>query len=369
MALRTLRYLLYPFALLYGLVIRIRNFLYDKRVLRSVSFDLPVIVAGNLTTGGTGKTPFVEYLIRLLSAETRVAVLSRGYRRNTKGFRYVSTSSASEEVGDEPLQIALKFPQSTIAVDRKRVRGIRNLVGTATPPECIILDDGFQHRSLQPGLAVLLTEYTDLFCHDHLLPVGNLREHAFNSKRADIIVVTKAPAVHSPISEKLIRKVLKPDQRQWLFFSYIRYGTPLPADTQNTPPRDGKHFNTIVLFTGIANPAPLQVHVAQMCSEVVPLTFSDHHNYSGKDIRRILRVYDDLFTRNKILITTEKDIARMHKKETCRLFEGYPLYYIPVTFGFHPHIKGFTFDQIILQYVRENKKGYRPDTVGHPSSA
>ncbi len=357
-----LRFLLFPFALLYGLAVRCRNWLYDSGVFRSVSFKHPVIVVGNLSTGGTGKTPFVEYLVSLLGNEHRLAVLSRGYRRRTRGFYVASHNTNARLVGDEPQQLASKFSDVTVAVDHNRVRGIRKLLSLNPPPDCILLDDGFQHRSLTPGLSILLTEYTSLYNQGFLLPVGKLREHAKNSKRADIIVVTKSPAVHSPISEKLIRNSLKPGEKQLLYFSYITYGNLVPLHPDATPQFSKNHINTVVLFTGIANPSPLKAYLSDMCSEVAEIRFPDHYRYRTNDIHKILKAYDDLFTKNKIIVTTEKDAARIRKEKTFDLLKGYPVYYIPIAFAFHPHIKGHDFDKVIKDYVRNDKKVYKLDS-------
>jgi len=362
MKLAILRFLLYPVALVYGLIAWFRNYLFDIKVFNSNKFNVPVIVVGNLTTGGTGKTPFVEYLVRLLKEEFSLAVLSRGYKRKTRNFRFVERTSTAQEVGDEPLQMASKFPNIQVAVDRNRVSGIRKLLNQTTPPDCIIMDDGLQHRYVTPGLAVLLTEYSDLYTNDHLLPVGKLREHRNNSKRADLIVVTKSPNVHSPIIERLIREKIRPREHQWLFFSYINYGEPVqmyPEKEINA--QEIKNINTIVLFTGIVNPSPLSEHLKTVCTNLILLKFPDHHKYSKKDLKRICQVFDDQFTKNKIIVTTEKDAARLKQDKTSRLLDCYPVYYIPIQLQFHPHMKGFTFDKIIQNYVRNNKKSYQLD--------
>jgi tetraacyldisaccharide 4'-kinase len=355
------RKLLFPLSLIYGFIIWFRNFLFNRKFLKVTRFNIPVILAGNLSAGGTGKTPCVEYLIRFLKEQHRIAVLSRGYLRKTKGFQIATPASTAREVGDEPLQIALKFPEVTVAVDRNRRNGIRTLMGYQPPPDCIIMDDGFQHRSVEPGLSILLTEYNNLYMDDLLLPAGTLREHQSNAARADIIVITKSPRVHSPITEKILIKRLKPRKNQLLFFSYIRFSPlqPLfPGQNSTNQPVP----NTIVLFTGIANPAPLQQHLQDLCSNLISVTFPDHHHYGLKDIAKITKVFNDQFTKNKILVTTEKDLSRLKHEETFDILRNFPVFCVPIAMAFHPHIRGYNFDQAILDYVRKHQNNHCLDS-------
>lgn len=352
-----LKVLLYPFALIYGSVIRIRNLLYNRKILKTASFKSPVILVGNLSTGGTGKTPCVEYLIRMLNPLYKVAVLSRGYKRKTNGFIIGNhKTSSSREIGDEPLQMLSKFPQVIVAVDKKRKRGIQNLFNLDSPPDCVILDDGYQHRRVKPGLQILLTEYNNIFSNDHLLPVGNLREHSANSSRANIIVITKSPHVHSPISEKILISQLKPSKNQLVFFSYINFGEFLPVNHNLPKISKCKKPNTILLFTGIANPSSLEQYLQDQCSNLITISFPDHHVFSGKDIAKIIKRYNDLFTKNKIIVTTEKDFYRLKHEKPFNALNELPVYYIPICMEFHPHPKSFDFDQAILNYVRKNTK-------------
>jgi tetraacyldisaccharide 4'-kinase len=356
-----MRLLLLPFALIYGTVIRFRNLLFDSGFLKSHSFTVPVILAGNLSTGGTGKTPCVDYLTHLLKNKYRVAVLSRGYKRKTSGFIIANEASTALEIGDEAKLIALKHPDMMVAVDRKRVSGIRKLLKEPQPPDCILLDDGFQHRWVKPGLSILLTEYNALFTHDYLLPAGDLREHRSNFCRADIIMITKSPIVHSPISEKLIIKKMKPRQHQLVFFSWLSYGERIPVFGALPSSQTCSKPHTIVLFTGIANPSPLEQHLMDKCTELITIKFRDHHRFSDKDMQRVVNTFNHQFTKNKILITTEKDLARLKGEKSFDYLSNFPVFYIPVSMKIHPHTKGVDFDQVIQDYVRTNTKDFSLD--------
>jgi len=350
-----MRILLYPFALLYGLAIFVRNFLFDKRIIKTITFRTPVILVGNLTTGGTGKTPCVEHIIQILRQGHHLAVISRGYKRKTKGFIIGNENHSWKDIGDEPLQIATKFPDVTVAVDGKRKRGINKLLHSSHPPDCIIMDDGFQHRKVKAGLSILLTDYSHPYSDDLLLPVGNLREHISNRRRADIIIVTKSPSVRSPISDKILIKKLKPLNNQLVFFSYLKFGPLTPLHHNSGTKKACQQSNTIVLFSGIANPSSLQQHLQDRCSNLITLTFPDHHPFSTKDIAKVLSVFNDQFTKNKILVTTEKDYHRMKDQDFFGDLIKYPVFYIPVFVGFHTNYRGLEFDQVIREYVNTDK--------------
>lgn len=345
-----------PLALIYGFVIRLRNWLFDKQILRSIPYNFPVILVGNLSTGGTGKTPCVEFLVSLLKKKSKVVVLSRGYKRKTRGFQLANQQSTWRDVGDEPLQIASKNPDITVAVDRDRNHGIRELLQASSPPDCIILDDGFQHRSVKPGLSILLTEYSNLYSDDFLLPFGNLREHRHNSKRADIIIVTKSPAVKSPVSDKILIKRLKPLKHQLVFFSYISYGNLTPVTEAGRRFLNEKTIHTILLLTGIANPSYLQQHLQQNCSKLATLNFPDHHHFTANDISRVTRTFEDEYSANKIIVITEKDLYRLKHEDSFEELEKFPVFYIPISIAFHENYRGLSFSQIIEEYVRSNTK-------------
>lgn len=349
--------LLYPFSLIFGFIIVIRNWLFDRKILRSQSFDIPIIGVGNLSTGGTGKTPHAEYLIRLLSNKYKVATLSRGYGRSTKGFHAATTFSTPSEIGDEPLQFATKFNNLQVAVDENRCHGIRELINRYPKLDTVILDDAFQHRALKQGLSILLTDFYHLYTEDYLLPAGNLREPRSEAKRADIIIVTKTRKVHSPITRQRLIDSLKPLPHQSLYLSYIKYGQIIPVQKKECPLKKGKVANTIFMFAGIANPYPLEDHLKSLCIDLITLTFPDHHRYSAKDITRITKEWDDIFTRNKLLVTTEKDLMRLKEPGIWDLVVNLPLHYIPIEIDFHEGDKE-AFDRQILDYVEKSNRNH-----------
>ncbi len=348
------RILLIPFACIYGLVIRVRHFLFDKGVLPSESFPVPVIGVGNLSMGGTGKTPFVEYLVRLLNEEKQIAILSRGYGRKTKGFQLAGPDSSFEDIGDEPMQYYHKFGNDlTIAVDENRRNGIRELLKLNDQLDVIILDDSFQHRYVKPGISILLTDSHKLYVDDYLLPAGSLRDTVAATRHADFIVVTKTNKVLSPIVRKTIAAKLKPRPHQKLLFSFITYGkfVPFPGVSDYN---ERKKPGIVILFTGIVNPAPLAEHVRLMCNELITVRFRDHHVYSQKDLLRIKKMYDDAFGRRKIIITTEKDAMRLINSPYFRVLKGLPLFYIPIRVKIHEKDRQ-TFRKQILAYVEKNR--------------
>ncbi len=350
------RYLLYPFAILYGLVILVRHWMFDVGILPSKSYPIPVIGVGNITVGGTGKTPMVEYLIRLLSDQYKIATLSRGYGRKTKGYLVANQYCGSKEIGDEPLMYYKKFKNSiTVAVDENRREGIESLMQDKPDLEVVVLDDSFQHRYVKPGLNILLTDYYNLYPTDHLLPVGRLRDLKRAAARADIIMVTKTDKVMSPILSRGIERMLKLKPHQQLFYSYLKYGNLLPAPGLDMPEIKNKFPSVIILFTGIANPWPLQDYLVSRCRDLINLDFPDHHEFKKRDIDTIVKTFEEQFTRNKILLTTEKDMMRLIKSPYFSRFKNLPLYYIPIEVKIHkPGNK--MFDKKILDYVRENKR-------------
>lgn len=356
-----LRILLYPFACIYGIVMLTRNKLYDWNVLSSQSFNIPVISVGNLTVGGTGKTPQVEYIIRiLLKKKYRIATLSRGYKRKTKGFVLAKPDSTYTDIGDEPLQYKNKFKDIVVAVDEKRVRGIKKLLGLYKDLDVILLDDAYQHRSVKPGFSILLTDYHNLYKEDYILPTGKLREPRCGAKRADMIVVTKTPSVFSPLVQRELISKLKPKKHQNLFYSYISYELPLAVPGIKIPkPKD--EYNTILMFSGIANPYPLQEHLKTKCFELIVLDFPDHHKYTSKDLEKITSTYDEIFSVNKCIITTEKDAMRLIKSDLIALLKDYPVYHIPIETKFHKTKNGDP-EKLIVKYVEGSKKSQQSNT-------
>lgn len=354
---RFLQIFLFPLAICYGIIVHIRNLLFDFKILRSKQFQVPVISTGNLSAGGTGKTPHTEYLIRLLSPNFKVATLSRGYGRITKGYIEANQTTETSAIGDEPMQFFVKFKNTIVAVDEKRARGIGVLLEKHANLGVILLDDAFQHRYVKPGLSILLTDYHRLYCDDYMMPSGTLREFRSGSSRADIIVVTKTPKIFSPITKRRILEDLHPGQNQQVLFSFIRYGDLFPVFNDDEVPMPGK-ITSILLFTGIASDYPLIEHLERMCSDLVVEKFPDHHPYSKKDIDRIIAKFKDLPTQKKILVTTEKDVMRLKYSVFTDYFKNLPLFCIPMEIDFHGTDKG-QFDEAILKYVKENRRDSR----------
>lgn len=352
---KIIRFLLYPVSLIYGGVVILRNFLYDIGFFRSVGYKLPLIVVGNLSMGGTGKSPHVEYLVRLLKRRAKMATLSRGYGRKTTGFREVKTGDSYLDVGDEPLVFKSKFDFLNVFVDARRNRGIKKIKELLPEINCVLLDDAYQHRSLNAGLSILLTDYSKLYIKDMLLPTGSLREPKWGANRADIIVVTKCPSIFSPVDARAIRKRLKVKPYQKVYFSYLTYGSlkPVYPNTQLTSLKLEKNIS-VLLFTGIAKPSLLEYHIKDAVSHYEQLRFGDHHNYMINDVQRILKTFDQLKGDEKIILTTEKDAIRLHSAGISELLKDKPLYYIPVQVQFHGKDKD-DFDEQILEYVTRNK--------------
>lgn len=349
-------YLLMPLAMLYGMVVFIRNKLFDWRMLKSKTFPLPVICIGNLAVGGTGKTPHTEYVARLLKDRVRTAVLSRGYGRRTRGFALVGKYSDPDGTGDEPQQIKYKFGDDIIvAVDESRRDGIARLLAAEDKPGAIILDDAMQHRYVKPGLTIMLTSYDRPFTDDTLLPAGRLRENPGEKHRADIIIVTKCPDGLTPIDYRIMRNKIKPYPYQRLFFTTFDYGdlTRL-IDGQRLPLAGIGRNRPILLVTGIANPAPMLQRVKAMTGNVTTLTYGDHHRYNMNDINHIVDKFDKIDGEDKLIITTEKDAARL--KPLDWLFGGIAdkIYALPVEVRF---LLGQEqeFNDIIIRHVRKNK--------------
>ncbi|HNX44544.1 MAG TPA: tetraacyldisaccharide 4'-kinase [Bacteroidales bacterium] len=351
-----IRILLFPLAVLYGLVARIRNAFFNWGIFRQVSFSLPVISVGNLCAGGSGKTPMVEYLIRLLNQHYRIATLSRGYKRKTNGFLMADETSTSSQIGDEPLQYFRKFKNIMVAVDENRRRGIRSLLNMGNPPGVILLDDAFQHRRVKPGLSILVTDYFKTYVHDQMLPVGRLREPIAGASRAQIIIVTKSPRIFSPILRRQITEELKPAPHQQLFFSYVKYLGLEPVYAE-LPPFSLKEQrpSTIMMVTGIANPSPMEEYLRSACNELVMIPFPDHHRFEPHDLAMIRQRFDELHSRLKIIVTTEKDAMRLRDGQSETILKNLPVYYLSMQHEFHEEDKR-KFDAFILDYLSGYQK-------------
>lgn len=338
---RIARPVLLPLSPFYGLVVLVRNLLFDWRIFRSTRFKLPVISVGNITVGGTGKTPHVEFLVKLLMPDHNLAVLSRGYKRSTRDFRLASKKSGVSDIGDESLQIKLKFPDVHVAVDRNRVRGVRTLIDSIHKLDLVILDDAFQHRYIQPGLSILLVDFNRPVFNDMLLPAGNLREPWHNAHRADVIIVTKCPAHVSPVQRTSFVSSLRPVSRQQVFFTTYTYGSPVPVfpDKHNRHESISfKHLRKsgagILLVTGIANPEPLKQFLKTFHPINDELVFPDHHNYDRQDLQLIKSTFKTIEPAEKYIIVTEKDAVRLRDAEISDKSFRRAFYYIPVEVQF-----------------------------------
>lgn len=345
-----MRKILLPISFIYWIVLKIRHKLYDWNILRSRRFDFPIICVGNLRLGGTGKTPHTDYLIRLLETRYRVAVLSRGYGRKTKGFVVGDATATHETIGDEPMLYLTKHPDIQVCVDENRVEGVERMLRQATPPQVILLDDAFQHRKIQAGLNLLLTEYHELYSEDCLLPAGNLRDIRDAARRADCIIVSKTPDDLDENAQNEIRKRLKINDNQNLYFSSIVYDDlqVLNAEAEKNPSADA---DGVLVFCGIANPAPLIAHLQTRHQNVELLHFADHHNFSEHDIQSILKRFESMEGERKIIVTTEKDAMRLTKSAYLCQLESAPLFVAPIHIRFHQEEK---FNEAIEQYVRQN---------------
>jgi tetraacyldisaccharide 4'-kinase len=355
--------LLYPLSIFYRVVTDIRNILYNTGILPSEEFEIPVICIGNITVGGTGKTPHAEYLINLLRKDFKVALLSRGYKRRSLGLRIASPSSTAGELGDEPLQIYLKFPEILVAVDADRVNGIKTIMKEHPETDVIILDDGFQHRRVKPGLSIILTDYNRLVTRDYLMPYGNLRENRNNRKRADVLVVSKAPETMSGSEMEEITKELKCNNKQKLFFTSVSHKDLIPLFENSASEMSGltelnRKNHGVVLVTGIAAPEPLKAILERYFEEIIHLDFPDHHYFSENDIEMIRTARLDLISKEKILITTEKDAARLREFTNIDESLKKSFYYIPIEVSFLNDDK-HEFDNLIFEYVRKNKRDDR----------
>lgn len=320
------RYILLPLSFLYGLIISFRNWLYDKNILKSVFFNFPIICVGNLAVGGTGKTPMVEFIARLLKCNYKVATLSRGYKRKTKGFAIANDLTTALDIGDEPMQFHSKFPDVTVAVAEERVVGIPQLLHDKPDTDVIILDDAFQHRQVKAGLNILLTEYFNPYTEDFILPAGNLRDVKSSSKRADIIIITKCPPALEIKAKLQSLENVNALKNQSVYFSAIGYDTPyhLFSGIAKSFDKDQK----ILLICGIANPAPIVEEINKQYVLVETLLYRDHHIFNIDDLQRIKKSYKTYSIENAIIFTTEKDGVRLSKFQNE--LKDLPIYVLPI---------------------------------------
>jgi tetraacyldisaccharide 4'-kinase len=347
--------LLIPVSLVYGIVVLLRNILFDKQFLRSVQFDFPVISVGNITVGGTGKTPHVEYLLALLSDKYRTAMLSRGYKRKTSGFILAGEGAQPTEIGDEPFQVYSKFSNVSVAVDSNRVNGIKELKKSVKNLQAVVLDDAFQHRFVKAGLSIVLVDYTRPVFNDYLLPFGNLRESMRGLQRADIIVITKVPENIELEESDYWRKKLRLRAQQNLFFTNYEYQDMAPVYDKTSKEIKFstllKKSTKIILLTGIANPKPIEEYLNATGLISESIQYQDHHEYRQYDIKNILRKFDTICDENKIIITTEKDAVKLRNINDLPLSFTNNIYYLPIRVKFL-FGKKEEFEKVIFEFVR-----------------
>lgn len=343
------RIFLYPFALIYGAVVWLRNRLYDTGFFSSVEFSVPVITVGNLSVGGTGKTPHVEYLIKLLQYRFQVATMSRGYKRRTQGFLLADANANALRIGDEPMQYHMKFPDLAVSVAEERMTGIPYLLQRRPDIDVVLLDDAFQHRSVKAGLNILITDYSRPFYSDFILPYGRLRESRKAYKRASTIVVSKCPPALSVADAEVMRKKIKPLPHQSVFFSSIKYEMPYDFFTGE---RVSLAENNVLLVCCIARPEPLIAEAQRQSKAVHVLSYPDHHYFLSKDLEEIRTTYDNWNVPGKVIVTTEKDATRLHLQLDKLKEWNIPIVVLPiaVTILFN---EGEKFDGLINSYVED----------------
>ena len=348
--------LLLPFALLYKIAVGFRNLLFDFKILSQKEFELPVICVGNITVGGTGKTPHVEYIINSIKNDYKVAVLSRGYKRKTDKFVLGTENSTVNEIGDEPLQILLKYPDISVAVDKNRVNGIEKLI-ESIDPDTIILDDAYQHRYVKTGMNILLIDYNRPITQDHFLPAGDLRESASEKSRADIILVTKTPEDLKPIDRRIMEKELNLFPYQNLFFTTVNYNE--LKHLFNDSVFEINRETTVLLVTGIANPEYLIEYINKSTDKLEEIRFPDHHNFIDTDINKIASEFNSIKSDNKVIITTEKDAMRLRNISKPELIKDLPIFYQSINVKFVNEKNEKLFNNIIEHYVRTNQRNNR----------
>ena len=347
---------LLPLSWIYGSIVRLRNWLFDIGLKKSKAFSIPIISVGNITVGGSGKTPHVEYLVRLLHDKVKIAVLSRGYKRKSHGYVLADESTTLSEIGDEPFQMHKKFKDIYVAVDAKRTRGIENLQSDEETKDVdvVLLDDAFQHRYVKPGINILLVDYHRLIIYDKMLPAGRLREPLSGKNRADIVIITKCPKDLKPMEFRVLTKAMDLYPFQNLYFTCINYDKPRGVfEDKQIALEDLKDYH-VLLLTGIASPKQMEHDLKPMAKEIHTLSFGDHHRFKGKDVDRINEAFEAM-PEPRIIITTEKDAVRL--RETDGLYEKVKesMYELPIKVNFMLEQED-NFNEKIISYVRKNSR-------------
>lgn len=328
--LRSFRLFLFPLALVYGAILFLRNWLYEKKIIGAVTFNLPIICVGNLSVGGTGKSPMVDFLVGFLKNTYPLATLSRGYKRRTSGYVLATEQTTAIEIGDEPMQFHLSHPDIAVSVGEKRIEAIPQLLYDRPETKLVILDDAFQHREINAGFNIVLTEYANLFTRDYYLPTGDLRDEKKSASRADVIVVTKCPSSLTQQKRYEIMQELNPLPHQSVFFTSIQYETPYHIITKEEKQLSKQH--EILLVCGIANPQPLTDYIHEATKTYDALFYSDHHIYTLENLLEIEERLEQIKDDNKMIVTTEKDAVRLIKFKDK--VEKLPLYVLPIAVQF-----------------------------------
>ena len=342
-----MRLLLYALSIIYGIIISLRHSLFDYGILKTKTHNVPIICIGNLSIGGSGKTPHTNYIAKLLAPNYKVAILSRGYARKSSNFNYVKLDSSTSTVGDEPLQLKLNNPNCIVAVNNNRNKGVKQILIDHPKTNVILLDDGFQHRKIKAGLNIILTPFYKPFTKDSLLPLGRLREPAKQAARADIILVSKTPNNTTPTEKKGIIESLDLKSHQKVYFSSITYHK--YKSLNNNTELENEQDYSITLVSGIANPTPLVNYLEKEGRKVNVITFADHHNYTLKDIKNILCAYKKDKSTKKLILTTEKDAAKL--RQFSAHFQEENIYYISIDIIINGRE---IFEKQLLDYVKSN---------------
>lgn len=347
---------LLPLAWLYGLGVWFRNLLFDTEVIKSRTFDVPVIAVGNITVGGSGKTPHVEYLIRLLHDKVKVAVLSRGYKRKSKGYRLAGKGTTMPEIGDEPYQMHRKFQDVHVAVEADRCKGIETLLASpeTKDTQLVLLDDAYQHRYVKPGLNILLVDYHRLIIYDKLLPAGRLREPKEGKNRADIVIITKCPKDLKPMNFRVLRRTMALFPYQQMYFTTIEHCPLQPLFAEGMAVPDEKMLPNVLLVTGIASPEQMKKDLKGHCKSITPLTFGDHHLFTASDVEAINMSFK-MMEKPAIIITTEKDATRLETVKGLSAEVRKHIYVQPIKISFMQNEEE-KFNNNIINYVRKHQR-------------
>ena len=348
--LRSFRVLLFPFAFLYGTAVKVRNYLYDNEIIQSIEFNFPVICIGNISVGGTGKSPMVEYLLRLLVHRYKTATLSRGYKRKTRGYVLADDKTTALDIGDEPMQFHIKFPEVTVAAGEERAIAIPQLLFDRPETDVIILDDALQHRTVKAGLNILLTDYNNLFTRDMFLPTGDLRDSRSSYKRANIIIVTKCSDNFGSAEKEKVTSEIQPLARQYLFFTGIRYGAPYHIISRAIK-RMSKETE-VLLACGIANPGPLKQYIQEESASYDAIYYRDHYIFTIDDLKEIRQRFEKIKASDKMILVTEKDAVRLVK--FAAELKDMPVYVQPIeTYFLFNESQRFNF--LIEKFIQDFK--------------